>query len=36
MLTFDRSSVETKAARFDGKLASDEPIWLADDSRPFN
>ena len=34
MLSFDRSSLETKAARVDGKLASDDPIWLADDPRP--
>ena len=36
MLSFDRSSLETKAARVDGKLASDDPIWLADDPRPAN
>jgi uncharacterized protein len=36
MLSFDRSSLETKAARVDGKLASDDPIWLADDPRPVN
>jgi uncharacterized protein len=34
MLSFDRSSLETKAARVDGKLASDDPVWLADDPRP--
>ena len=34
MLSFDRSSLETKAARVDGKLASDDPIWLAEDPRP--
>lgn len=36
MLSFDRSSLETKAARVDGKLATDDPIWLADDRRPAN
>jgi len=36
MLSFDRSSLETKAARVDGKLAPDDPIWLADDPRPVN
>lgn len=36
MLSFDRSSLETKAARVDGKLATDDPIWLADDPRPAN
>jgi len=34
MLSFDRSSLETKAARVDGKLASDDPVWLEDDPRP--
>ena len=34
MLSFDRSSLETKAARVDGKLASDDPIWFAEDPRP--
>jgi uncharacterized protein len=34
MLSFDRSSLETKAARVDGKLASNDPIWLEDDPRP--
>ena len=34
MLSFDRSSLETKAARVDGKLASDDPIWHDDDPRP--
>lgn len=34
MLSFDRSSIETKAARVDGKLASDDPIWHAEDLRP--
>jgi uncharacterized protein len=34
MLTFDRSSLETKAARVDGKLASDDPVWLEGDPRP--
>jgi uncharacterized protein len=36
MLSFDRSSLETKAARVDGKLASDDPVWLAEDPRPSN
>lgn len=36
MLSFDRSSLEAKAARVDGKLATDDPIWLADDPRPVN
>lgn len=34
MLSFDRSSLETKAARVDGKLASDDPVWLEEDPRP--
>jgi uncharacterized protein len=34
MLSFDRSSVETKAVRVDGKLASTDPVWLEADSRP--
>jgi len=34
MLSFDRSSLETKAVRVDGKLASDDPIWLETDSGP--
>lgn len=34
MLSFDRSSLATKAARVDGKLASDDPVWLPDDLRP--
>jgi uncharacterized protein len=34
MLSFDRSSLETKAVRVDGKLASDDPVWLADDPKP--
>ena len=34
MLSFDRSSVETKAARVDGKLASDDPVWLEGDPLP--
>ncbi|HWP71919.1 MAG TPA: DUF177 domain-containing protein [Gemmatimonadaceae bacterium] len=34
MLTFDRSSLETKAARVDGKLASDDPVWHEEDPRP--
>jgi DUF177 domain-containing protein len=34
MLSFDRSSLETKAARVDGKLASDDPVWLDGDPRP--
>jgi uncharacterized protein len=34
MLSFDRSSLETKAARVDGKLASDDPVWLEGDPRP--
>ena len=33
-MSFDRSSLETKAARVDGKLASDDPVWLAEDPRP--
>jgi len=36
MLSFDRSSLETKAARVDGKLASDDPVWLAEDPRPID
>jgi len=34
MLSFDRSSLETKAARVDGKLASDDPVWREEDPRP--
>ena len=34
MLTFDRSSLETKAARVDGKLASNDPVWLEEDPKP--
>lgn len=34
MLSFDRSSLETKAARVDGKLASNDPVWLDSDPRP--
>ena len=34
MLSFDRSSLETKAARVDGKLASNDPVWLSDDPKP--
>ena len=34
MLFFDRSSLETKAVRVDGRLASDDPIWLDDDPKP--
>jgi uncharacterized protein len=34
MLSFDRSSLATKAARVDGKLASDDPVWLPEDPRP--
>lgn len=34
MLSFDRSSLETKAARVDGKLATDDPVWRDDDPRP--
>lgn len=34
MLSFDRSSLETKAVRVDGHLAPDDPVWLEDDSRP--
>ena len=36
MLSFDRSSLETKAARVDGKLASDDPVWLDGDPRPID
>ena len=35
-MSFDRSSLETKAARVDGKLASDDPVWLAEDPRPID
>jgi DUF177 domain-containing protein len=34
MLSFDRSSLETKAARVDGKLATNDPVWLEDDPKP--
>ena len=34
MLSFDRSSLETKAARVDGKLASNDPVWLEEDPKP--
>jgi uncharacterized protein len=34
MLSFDRSSLETKAARVDGRLASDDPVWLPEDPKP--
>ena len=33
-MSFDRSSLETKAARVDGKLASNDPIWLDEDPKP--
>jgi uncharacterized protein len=36
MLSFDRSSLETKAARVDGKLASDDKVWLGGDPRPID
>jgi uncharacterized protein len=36
MLSFDRSSLETKAARVDGRLASDDPVWLEGDPRPID
>jgi uncharacterized protein len=34
MLSFDRASLESKAARVDGHLASDDPIWEAGDPHP--
>ncbi len=34
MLSFDRSSLQTKAVRVDGKLAPDDPVWLNGDPRP--
>ena len=34
MLSFDRSSLETKAARVDGRVASDDPVWLPEDPKP--
>lgn len=36
MLSFDRSSLETKAARVDGMLASNDPVWLPDDPKPID
>lgn len=34
MLSFDRSSLETKAARVDGRLSPDDPVWISGDVRP--
>lgn len=34
MLSFDRASLESKAARVDGHLASNDPIWEEGDPRP--
>jgi uncharacterized protein len=34
MLSFDRSSLETKAARVDGRLEADDPVWQEGDPRP--
>jgi uncharacterized protein len=36
MLSFDRSSLETKAVRVDGRLAFDDPVWLEHDARPLD
>lgn len=33
-LSFDRSSLEKQAARVDGRLKSDDPIWEQGDTRP--
>jgi uncharacterized protein len=34
MLSFDRSSVESKAARVDGRLEAEDPVWQEGDPRP--
>ena len=34
MLSFDLRSLETQAARVDGALAGDDPVWLEGDARP--
>lgn len=34
MLAFDRSSLETKAVRVDGRLDANDPIWQEGDPRP--
>lgn len=34
MLSFDVRSLAVKAASVAGELAADDPIWLAEDSRP--
>ena len=34
MLSFDLRSLETQAARVDGVLASDDPVWIDGDVRP--
>jgi uncharacterized protein len=34
MLSFDRSALEARAARVDGRLGADDPIWQHEDPRP--
>jgi len=34
MLSFDLRSLESQAARVDGTLAADDPVWLEGDVRP--
>jgi uncharacterized protein len=34
MLSFDRSSLEKQAARVDGRLRPDDPVWQEGDIRP--
>jgi DUF177 domain-containing protein len=34
MLSFDRASLESKAARVDGHLTGDDPVWEEGDPRP--
>ncbi len=36
MLSFDLRSLEVQAATVDGVLASDDAVWLSDDSRPLD
>ena len=34
MLSYDLREIETKAVHVEGDLASDDPIWQAEDTRP--
>jgi uncharacterized protein len=34
MLSFDLRSLQSQAARVDGTLAADDPVWLEGDARP--